>query len=375
MGLNSRFTLGIYGDGQLAILLAQEAVSLGMGLVFFTLNSDQSPCAKLGLMIEAQGWNDVNAFEHFLKLVDTVVLENEFIPPHFLKLAQDKNIPSFPNYSSFNAVSDKYKQVQIAEKIGIKTPHYTLVSHASELEDLRLPLMLKSLTGGYDGYGNFLFDSLDKFSDAEKFIQEKGQVLAQEFVEFDKEIAVLVMNDGMNSFTYPAVETIQENSICHYVITPPQLDKDLLIEIERLALLYIKEINGVGIFGIEFFIQGPDIIFNEIAPRPHNSAHYTIEACHDSQFGSLLRIIQAKPLACPTLKTKAAGMLNLLGTRNSLANFEGDPVFQDHPMGGLHLYQKKMSKIGRKMGHFTLLGENTQEILEQLKHLKRRYQT
>jgi 5-(carboxyamino)imidazole ribonucleotide synthase len=235
-------------------------------------------------------------------------------------------------------------------------------------------VMLKSLRGGYDGYGNFLLNSPDKMADAKKFITLRGSSIAQEFIDFDQEVAILLASDGSQTFSFPLVETIQEKNICHFVVTPPRLSHEIQQKVEHDARKIIQSLKAIGLFGLEFFIKDGVVIFNEIAPRPHNSGHYSIEACDYSQFEALLNIIENKFTQAPAMKCTAVGMLNLLGTQNGAAHFKGDSRFNNLKNGTLHLYGKTFSRIGRKMGHFTLLGNSVEEILNELTELKQNYQ-
>lgn len=374
MSHKPQFTLGIYGDGQLARLLAASASKRNISTLIYTLNEKDSPCRGIAPLMQGLAWNDEDSFKKFSEQCRTIVLENEFVPASFLLEAEKQGHTILPNAASFERVSNKLKQVELAESLGIKTPKYTVVSEISQLNSLELPVMLKSLTGGYDGYGNFTFKSLTQMDEAQNFIIKQGPALAQEFIFFEQEVAVLVVGDGKDYFSFPVVETVQEKNICHFVLIPPRFSESIQTRIKHQAMQLIKAIGGVGVFGVEFFISGEEIIFNEIAPRTHNSGHYSIEACDYSQFDALIKLLLHEPISTPELKTPAAGMLNLLGTQNGKANFHGDEAFHKNPQGFLHLYGKEDSRIGRKMGHFTLLGNDQDTLLKTLTNLKMRYQ-
>lgn len=365
------FTLGIYGDGQLARLLALSALSENISVLIYTLDASHSPCKDLAPLQQGTSWTDKKSFFDFCDQCETVVLENEFVPAALLLEAEENGTRIFPNAKSFDQVSNKLKQVELSERLGIKVPSYQVITSPAQLDSLKLPVMLKSLTGGYDGYGNFAFTASHQLTHAKTFIEKVGSALAQEFLNFEMEVAVIVVGNGQDYFTFPVVETIQEKSICHFVVTPPRFTENLQNKIKAQAIQLIQAIQGVGVFGVEFFIMGEEIIFNEIAPRTHNSGHYSIEACDYSQFDALIKLILNRPITPPQLKVPAAAMLNLLGTQNGKAKFQGDEAFQQ---GFLHLYGKEDSRIGRKMGHFTLLGQNQDELLKQLTILKSRYQ-
>lgn len=368
------FTLGIYGDGQLARLLALRAREKNISLLIFTLNSKDSPCRDLAPLHEGPSWKDQTSFEAFSERCESVVLENEFVPVALLLEAQNKGARCFPDALSFDQVSNKLKQVTLANQLGIHVPEFKVIHSETDLKEVALPSMLKCLSGGYDGYGNFTYTSLDQWEEAQEFITQHGPVLAQEFIFYEQEVAVVIAGDGEDYFSFPVVETIQEKNICHFVLTPPRLKLEIQNKVKAEALKIIKAINGKGVFGVEFFIRGEEVIFNEIAPRTHNSGHFSIEACDYSQFDALIKLITHEKLTQPELKVPAAGMLNLLGTQNGKAKFKGDDAFEQYSEGFLHLYGKEDSRIGRKMGHFTLLGSDGEALLKDLAHLKMRYE-
>lgn len=371
---NKEFVLGVYGDGQLARLLASSAKTQNISLLIFTLCIQESPCKDLAPLQQGPSWTDKKSFSDFCDRCETVVLENEFVPVEFLLEAEKKGTRILPNAESFLQVSNKLKQVELCQRLGIKIPSYQVIEKPSDLDHVTLPVMLKCLSGGYDGHGNFTFTNQDQLDAAKLFIEKVGPALAQDFLDFETELAVIVVGNGKDYVTFPVVETIQEKSICHFVLTPPRFSQALQEKIKDEAKLLIKAINGIGVFGVEFFKMGEEIIFNEIAPRTHNSGHYSIEACDYSQFDAVIKLILNQPITPPQLKTPAAGMLNLLGTQNGKANFQGDEAFHQNSQGFLHLYGKEDSRIGRKMGHFTLLGQNQDQLLEELTILKSRYQ-
>lgn len=369
-----KFTLGIYGDGQLARLLALSAIRNNLSVLIYTLNAASSPCKDLTPLHPGKSWDDRESFFEFCQRCETIALENEFVPAPFLLEAQSMGLRVLPNAESFERIDNKLKQVHLAQSLGIQIPPYKLVSTPADLEGVKLPCVLKSLSGGYDGYGNFSYTDSSQKEKTSAFIANRGPALAQDFIKFDKEVALMVTRDQYGSFTFPVVETIQEDHICHFVLTPPRLSDDIQARIKAAAIKLIEAIDGIGLFGIEFFIRGEEVIFNEIAPRPHNSAHYSIEAMSYSQFDALIKIIQGEKLTTPKPKTAAAAMLNLLGTQNGKARFVGPDHFHLNPQGTLHLYGKEDSRIGRKMGHYTLLGDNQESLLKELRTLKDQYE-
>jgi len=183
-------------------------------------------------------------------------------------------------------------------------------------------------------------------------------LLAESFVTFTKELAVMVARNRRGEVAvYPCVQTIQQGHICVSVLSPAPIEEHLRKQAQDIAVACVETIQGVGVFGVEMFLTLDDrILFNEIAPRPHNSGHYTIEACHASQYENCVRAVTNMPLGSPDMRVPAACMINLLGERNGSGI--PDSVIEALKVSdvSLHLYGKKDSRRGRKMGHLTATG-------------------
>jgi len=195
----------------------------------------------------------------------------------------------------------------------------------------------------------------------------------EKFVDFKKELAVMVARSSKGEISsYPVVETIQNNNICHYVLAPAQIKKSVQKKAEKLAIETIKLIKGAGVFGIEMFLDKKGQVFlNEIAPRVHNSGHYTIEACFTSQFEQHVRAVCGLPLGPAEMKVPAAVMVNILGDREGEAKLKGLRQALAIPGVSFHLYGKKDSRIERKMGHITAVADNFKTALQKAKKARR----
>ena len=178
MSHKKKFTLGIYGDGQLARLLALSALSQNLSVLIYTLDAQHSPCKDLAPLQQGPSWTDKKSFFDFCEQCETVVLENEFVPAELLLQAENHGTKIFPDAKSFSQVSNKLKQVELAQNLGLKVPSYQVIDDASQLTTLSLPVMLKSLSGGYDGYGNFTFTRPEQIEAAKAFIHKGGKALA-----------------------------------------------------------------------------------------------------------------------------------------------------------------------------------------------------
>ncbi|MGK7370332.1 MAG: 5-(carboxyamino)imidazole ribonucleotide synthase, partial [Candidatus Halalkalibacterium sp. M3_1C_030] len=257
---------------------------------------------------------------------------------------------------------------QTFEKAGIPVSPYALVESEMDLSDFGdehgWPYILKSSKGGYDGYGNETVGNIEEAKTAfDKLGGNKGHdIVAESFIDFTHELAVQVARNETGHMVYPCCETVQENHICVAVKSPAPVDKAIREKAQELALKATEAIDGKGIFAFEFFLK-PDgsLLLNESAPRPHNSGHYTIEGCVTSQFENHVRAVLGLPLGSSELRSHSVAMINLLGTEKRDAQVDCSPELLQESNGHLHVYGKLDSKPGRKMAHFTLLGENMEK--------------
>ena len=223
------------------------------------------------------------------------------------------------------------------------------------------PLVLKQRTGGYDGYGN---EFIRRAHDIEPALQklDGAQLLVEEMVNFVRELAVMVVRGRDGTIrTYPVVETIQKNHICHIVRCPAGIEESTAALATDMAVNAVEAIDGVGVFGVEMFeLPGNQVLFNEIAPRPHNSGHYTIEGTITSQFENHVRAVLGWPPGDVAQIAPATVMINILGERQGMPN--PNALQEALSVGGthIHLYGKSQVRPGRKMGHITALGYSTE---------------
>lgn len=365
---NKPLTLGILGGGQLAKMLASDAYRMGLNVAVIE-GHKSSPAGDMTQLEFSKGWNDEEELKRFIEVSDVITLENEFISPEILsKIALHRDV--FPSAETMTLVQDKYIQKKTFKDAGIDVPSFNDINDFTDIEkiadDFGYPFVIKSRKFGYDGYGNAtIFNKNDAEQAWKKFSKDEKRknLMAEKFVDFRKELAVMVARSKSGeSALYPCVETIQYDHICHSVIAPAAIDEDLQKKAQQIALKCVEAINGVGVFGVEFFLtKENEILVNEIAPRPHNSGHYTIEGCYTSQFENAIRAILDLPLGSPKLIRGSASMVNLLGKREGSGVPTNVKELLLHKKASLHLYNKKSSRPGRKMGHITALGD-TQEI-------------
>lgn len=357
--------LGILGGGQLAQMLTQAAISLGVETAIFERQAD-SPAARLTHHQISGAWDDEAALAQFAAMCDVVTLENEFVDASVLRWLEAAGLPVFPTSDTLAAVQDKLVQKTRMRDAGVNVPEFYRVESPEHIHAVaEYPLLLKARRDGYDGYGNVTIGSVDAIAAAwTKLGADNGrQLMAEAFVPFVRELAVMVVRGQTGEIrTYPVVETVQQNHICHIVRAPANVPQDTIEQAEAIARRAVEAINGVGIFGVELFEMADGrVIYNEIAPRPHNSGHYTIEACITSQFENHIRAVLGWPLGSTAMVAPAAVMVNLLGQRNGQTNSDSIRSALDVTGAHLHLYGKRDVRAGRKMGHVTAMGTHMAE--------------
>ncbi|MBZ0200735.1 MAG: 5-(carboxyamino)imidazole ribonucleotide synthase [Ignavibacteriaceae bacterium] len=375
--MNKRKCIGILGGGQLARMTAYQAYKLGFDVAILE-KEKKSPAGQL-TKNEFVGWvDDKKLLKKFTEICDVVTLENEFIDAADLNFIEDFGKPVFPSSATISLIQDKYIQKQTLNNHSLPVPKFTAVTGQHCYNDLKnvfgKKFLLKSRKMGYDGYGNYLVKNENDFIEGTKKLSSRhSEIMAEEFIKFEKELAVMLVRTAKEIVVYPVVETIQKNHICHTVLAPASIQKKIERMAKKIAVQAVKAVNGFGIFGIEMFLtKDGKVYINEIAPRPHNSGHYTIEACVASQFENHVRAAFNLPLGNATLNKPAAVMINLLGKK------EGEGVVENYSDAlknsnvHLHIYGKAKSRMGRKMGHITLLGKNLDKIYADAKKIEKK---
>lgn len=356
--------LGIIGGGQLAKMTALAGLSLGCDVVVLERNS-YSPAATLATHSIVGDWDNPEALFELAHRVDVVTLENEFVDARGLGALEAAGFPVFPGAACLARVQDKFEQKRVLAEAGLAVPAFL---PAADPEAVRQagrqfgwPLLLKARRDAYDGKGNVTVTSPAGVDEAwSRLGGDRGRALYVEaFCPFEAELAVMVTRGRTGeSVVYPVVETVQENHVCHLVKVPAEVPAATAAEATRLAEAAVSVVGGVGTFGVEMFLAaGGAVLINELAPRVHNSGHYTIEACDCSQFENHVRAVLGWPLGRSRLRAPAAVMVNLLGRGKAPARPVGLAEALAVPGAHVHLYGKAMSTAGRKLGHVTALGE------------------
>lgn len=367
---NRPLTLGILGGGQLAKMLANDAYRMGINVSIIE-KEENTPAGDMTKLDFAKGWLDTDELNRFIESCDIVTLENEFIDPNILDLVNKKRTV-YPSPETMRKVQDKYIQKMTFADAGLPVPTFNEINSREEAMNFGnehgFPFVIKTRKYGYDGYGNATVRNKMDIEEAwNKFNSGRSDrpLMAEKFVTFTKELAVMVArNKSGETVVYPCVETIQKNHICHDVIAEAEIPKDNRKKAQEIALAAVRSVDGVGVFGVEMFLTNDgNILINEIAPRPHNSGHYTIEACYTSQYENVIRAICDLPLGSADMICGGAAMVNLLGVRDGIGVPNNVVELLKHKNVWLHLYNKKMSRKGRKMGHVTALGNSPTEAI------------
>ncbi len=367
--------IGIVGGGQLGRMLGIAAKQLGFRVTII----DPTPHSPAGQVVDEQiiaDFTDEVAIRALAARIDFLTFEVELANSLVLEEVAKKGTIVHPFASTLGLIKDKYMQKKFLEECRIPTAKsLSVVSY----EDIKTaakkfgyPLLLKARRDAYDGRGNALIKNPKGIKKAMEKLSGRALYIEQ-FVPFVKELAIMVVRSSTGEIrTYPVVETIHKNNICHTVIAPAQIDSSILKKAELLARKVMKELKGAGVFGIEMFLTSKDkILINEIAPRVHNSGHYTIEACMTSQFEQHIRAITGLPLGSTQMKVPTAVMVNILGDRIAPVELQGFSQALSIPNVTVHIYGKQDTKPERKMGHITVVDSNWKKAYKKAKQARR----
>ncbi len=368
-------TIGIVGGGQLGRMLTLAAKPLGFDVVVLDPGAN-CPAAQVGAQQIVGDLYNAKALAKLASQADFITMEIEHLNAGALeKLATKAKKPVNPAPKTVRLIQDKYLQKQYLKKAGIPVGDFVPIANIDEARTyIRFggKMLLKTRHGAFDGRGNALVKNEDDLEKA--YEQFKGtQLYAESVVPFTKELAAMVARDTKGNIAlYPVVETTQTRNICDEVVAPAQVDKT----ITRRALNVVKKVaqhlHGAGVFCVEMFLlPNGEILVNEIAPRVHNSGHYTIEACFTSQFEQHIRAITGLPLGKTDMVRPAATMVNILGEQNTDKPFTGIDQALAEPGVKVHLYGKSPIKIDRKMGHITAIGDSVEVTRRRARQARR----
>jgi 5-(carboxyamino)imidazole ribonucleotide synthase len=364
---DARFDVGIAGAGQLARMTALAAWPLGIRVG--VLGAADEPAGLVAAGVVEGDWHDAAAVAALGRVSGVVTLENEFVDARALAAVEAAGTPVRPRPAALAVVQDKALQKDRLRGAGLPVPRFVVADAAHDLpaagRDLGWPLMLKSRTLGYDGYGNATCATPGEAAEAYGRLDRGEGVLVEEWVPFASELAAMVARSTAGEqAVYPVVETVQRDHVCHEVVVPARVDDAARARAREVAAAAAVAADGLGVTGVEMFLLADGaVVVNELAPRPHNSGHYTIEACETSQFETHLRGVLGLPLGPVTLRAPAAAMVNLLGSAAGPSRPDL-PAALAVPGAHVHLYDKAEVRVRRKMGHVTALGDTPARALE-----------
>ena len=360
--------LGIVGGGQLAKMTAQAAAQLGCKVVILE-RQPEFPADSVAACTLIGDWNDPNSLLELASLADVVTLENEFVDAGALAVLEERGHTLWPSAATLRRIQDKLLQKQTLADAGLPVPPMRQVERVEDVATLARewgwPLLLKARRNAYDGKGNA---TLHTFADIGVAWSKLGghtgnSLFAERFCPFTTELAVIVTRarDGEVA-TYPVVATVQRNHICHVVRAPAPVAPGIAERAAELARQAVQGVGAIGSFGVEMFlVEDGQLFINELAPRVHNSGHYTIEACVCSQFENHVRAVLGWPLGSTSMRAPASAMVNLLANADRPGMPQGLQKALRVPGAHVHLYGKTRSAPGRKMGHVTALGQTLPE--------------
>ncbi|DBA03997.1 TPA: hypothetical protein N0F65_010650 [Lagenidium giganteum] len=371
--------VGVLGGGQLGRMMAAAAHRLGLELVVLDPQGAASPAGQMGVQtIEGSFTRDADIAALAAKC-DVLTVDIEHVNAAFLQTLQTregKKLAVHPSPSAIALIQDKYEQKKFLQDVpGVEVAPFAVVTSVEDAvavgKQFGFPYMLKSRLCAYDGKGNAVISSPSDVPDAfAKLGVKEGQpvmLYAEKWVPFVKELAVMVVKSSAEVRAYPVVETTQKDSICHTVLAPAQIGQDTFEKAKALALAAIAKLDGNGIYGVELFLTADNqVLLNEIAPRPHNSGHYTIEACETDQFEQHLRAVSNLPLGGCDLRVGASLMVNVLGAKSADED-ESYALLRKSlsvPGATAHFYGKKEARAGRKLGHLTIVASSVQQLQE-----------
>jgi 5-(carboxyamino)imidazole ribonucleotide synthase len=353
-------TVGVIGAGQLARMSIAPATALGVDLLLLAADSQDSGAQITNHIVG--DYKDLETVRAFARKCDVVTFEHELIPLSIVKALEADGVVVRPSSSAFVYSQDK---AAMREKLSsFPSPLWQVITSSNQVHEF--PVIAKSISGGYDGRGVW------KVSDAQELtllLQQNSKLLIEELIDFDYEIAVMVARSPHGQATsWAPTQTIQEDGICTMTISPaPHLSVALSEKAQKLALEVAAVVGVVGVMAVEFFVKGEELFINELAMRPHNSGHWTIDGSLTCQFEQHLRAVLDLPLGDPSMTAPLAVMGNVLGGDKPDMYRPYLHLMARTPALKFHHYKKEV-RPGRKIGHVTMVGENLVELTQEVQH-------
>ncbi len=352
--------VGVIGAGQLARMMVAPATALGIKLIPFASSNEDSAAQITHCVIG--DYKDLEAVKKFAQQCDVVTFEHELIPLSIIKALEADGVTVRPGSQSFEYSQDK--EAMRKKLASFKAPSSKVVTSSNEID--QYPVIAKSISGGYDGRGVWKVNSSQELSE---LLINSPKLLIEELIDFDFEIAVMVARSLHSLATsWAPTQTIQSDGICTMTISPaPLMSAEMSEKAQKIALDIAAEVQLIGVMAVEMFVKGDDIFINELAMRPHNSGHWTIEGARTSQFEQHLRAILDLPLGDPAMTDGYAVMGNILGKNKSDMYRPYLHLMARNPSLKFHMYGKEV-RPGRKIGHVNVIGKDLVELRREIEH-------
>jgi 5-(carboxyamino)imidazole ribonucleotide synthase len=364
-------TIGVLGGGQLGRMMALAGRALGYR--FATLDpTEDCPCAQVSDNHIVTGYADVNGALELAQTSDVITYEFENVDANVAAVLEEKSY--VPQGSELLRITqNRIREKSTLASFGIPVAAFRIIESETDAEtavlELGLPAVMKTATGGYDGKGQYVIRKVEEAAPAYRELAKAGtDIIIEQFVPFIKEISVIAARSVSGEIrTFPVAENIHRENILHVSIVPARIGQAVAERAEELAVTIAEKLGVVGLIAVEMFVTGEgSVLVNELAPRPHNSGHYTMDACVTSQFEQHIRAICDLPLGDTALLSPVV-MVNILGEHLAPVL---DKIEKLPRSAKLHLYGKKDSKPKRKMGHINVLAESVEAALQGIEQLQ-----
>jgi 5-(carboxyamino)imidazole ribonucleotide synthase len=367
-GMDTRTGLpvvGMVGGGQLARMTHQAAISLGQSLRVLAESPDDS-AGLVAADVRIGSHKDLAALREFAKGCEAVTFDHEHVPNEHIAVLAAEGVSVYPRAEAIVFAQDKGRMRARLGELGAPVPRWRPVASAADVgsfaADVGWPVVAKATRGGYDGRGVWVLGSE---AEAAELVATGTPLIVEEHVPLRRELAALVARSPFGQVAaYPVVETVQRAGICVEVLAPaPGLPEPLALQTQQLAIDLAHDLGVVGLLAVELFETDTGIVVNELAMRPHNSGHWTIEGARTSQFEQHLRAVLDYPMGSTALTAPCVVMANVLGGQPDGMSLDErlHHLFADDPEARVHLYGKQV-RPGRKIGHVTVLGDELESV-------------
>jgi phosphoribosylaminoimidazole carboxylase PurK protein len=355
-------TIGILGGGQLARMLVLKAHQMGLNTVVLS-EKISDPAVRVANRWVKGSTSNIKDIKTLIRFSNLITFESEFVPAELLKKSMFKvtNTKIYPNLECLGRIQDRLLQKEWLRDYDIPTLDHVKINSKDDIElafeAFNHKVVFKKRTGGYDGYGTFVIKNLPELKSFKKSIKgEESNYIIEPFVDFKSEKSLIfARSTSGQSICLPMIQSVQKNNQCDYVIGPVTHPAEK--KLKEKIVHFLDAINYVGVIAFELFDFGHNLMVNEVAPRVHNTGHFSQDAMSADQFELHLRCILGMPLPEVELRQPAFVMVNLLGSSSRV------PVIKKFPTGSFHWYEKTQNRIRRKMGHINYVGRNKKSLL------------